>query len=512
MNQGRFRNTSPTLITSLLFVLFCSTAFASPDYQGCAECHGGFNDNSYTSLHDGASWANGLMEGHKTFVGDECNACHKSGPRGEVYLNFSTDSSLSKSCVGCHGRDEDVTSHCTGLVGGMGGIEAQCGSGDGLRKIHETKIGFGTCSSCHRAPTPVGEHTTPFNYGQTGVVMQDACDGDGTESQFGATGLDNDGDGQRDGNDSDCQSNSPPTQPGTLLATAITTNSATVSWGASTDVDDDPITYQVHYRRSGQVAWIDGGNTAATSQPLAGLDPEQSYDVRVTPNDGTVDGPDRTAPNLFQTEAENSPPEQPGALSSSLVTTNSATVSWGASTDVDDDPITYQVDYRHTGQEAWTDGGSTAATSQGLSSLDPDQAYDVRVTPNDGTVNGPETFTENLFQTDAVNSPPTQPGALSPSAVTTNSATVSWGASTDVDDDPITYQVHYRRTGQVAWIDGGSTAATSQALSGLNSNQAYDVRVTPNDGTEDGPDRTEVDLFQTEVDADLIHRDGFEGN
>jgi hypothetical protein len=509
MNQGRFQATSITLVTTLLFVLFCSTAFASPTYEGCEDCHGGFRDSPYTSLTDGTNWGDDLMDAHAVFVGDECNACHKSGSRGEVYLNFSTDSSLSKSCVGCHGRDEDVNGFCTGLAGGMGGIEAQCGSGDGLRKIHEPVDGA-NCSSCHRNPTPVGEHIPPFNYGQSGVVIQDSCDGDGTESQFGATGLDNDGDGQRDGSDSDC--NAPPTQPGELSASAVTTNSATVSWIASTDPDGDDITYQVEYSRNGQEDWIDGGSTASTSQPLAGLDPDQSYDVRVTPNDGAVDGPDRTALSLFQTEAENSPPGQPGALSASLVTTNSATVSWIASTDADDDPITYQVDYRHTGQIAWIDGGNTAATNQPLAGLDPNQSYDVRVTPNDSTVDGPDRTAANLFQTEAENSPPGQPGALSSSLVTINSATVSWGASTDVDDDPITYQVDYRRTGQVAWIDGGSTAATSQALSGLNSDQAYDVRVTPNDGTEDGPDRTEVNLFQTEVDADLIHRDGFEGN
>lgn len=301
MIQGLIQDTRIILVITLLFFLFYSTAFASPTYEGCKVCHGGFNDNSYTSLHDGANWANGLMEGHKTFVGDNCDACHKSGGRGEVYLNFSRDASLSKGCVGCHGRDEDVTSHCTGLAGGLGGIEAQCGSGDGLREIHQPVDGA-NCSSCHRAPTPVGEHKSPFNYGQAGVVIQDSCDEDGTESRFGATGLDNDGDGQRDGSDSDC--NAPPTQPGELSASAVTTNSATVSWGASTDPDGDDITYQVDYRPNGQVAWIDGGNTATTSQPLSGLSSDQSYDVRITPNDGTVDGPDRTAINLFQTEID----------------------------------------------------------------------------------------------------------------------------------------------------------------------------------------------------------------
>jgi hypothetical protein len=112
--------------------------------------------------------------------------------------------------VGCHGRDEDVTGNCTGLNSSLGGVEAECGSGAGLRQYHESQVGAGTCSECHGGDaTPVGEHIAPFNYGQDGIVMKDPCDADRTESQFGAAGLDNDGDGQRDGDDSDCQSGGP---------------------------------------------------------------------------------------------------------------------------------------------------------------------------------------------------------------------------------------------------------------------------------------------------------------
>jgi hypothetical protein len=88
-----------------------------------------------------------------------------------------------------------------------------------------------------------------------------------------------------------------------LSASAVTDSSATVQWGASSDDDGDPVSYQVDYRRNGETPWSDGGSTGNSSQPLSGLDADQSYDVRVTPNDGTEDGPSRSATNLFQTEA-----------------------------------------------------------------------------------------------------------------------------------------------------------------------------------------------------------------
>jgi subtilase family serine protease len=304
MAASHWFKTLTSVLVVILTIVFSQSAFAYPTYEDCADCHGGFRDSPYTSNHDGTNWGDDLMDAHANFVGGECDACHKSGSRGEVFLNFSIDGTLSKGCVGCHGRDEDVTGNCTGLAGALGGVEVQCGSGAGLRQNHESAVGTGTCAGCHfNDPAPVGENIQPFNYGQTGVVIQDACDGDGTESQFGSTGLNNDGDAQRDGADSDCQTNTPPGQPGTLSASAITTTSATVSWGASTDNEGDTITYQVDYRQNGVAPWTDGGSTTSTSQPLSSLLPGQSYDVRVTPNDGTVDGPDRTALALFETPA-----------------------------------------------------------------------------------------------------------------------------------------------------------------------------------------------------------------
>lgn len=389
------------LICVLLFATFSNFAFAYSDYSGCQGCHGGFDGSNYTSKTDGTPWNKNLMEGHEPFVGGTCNACHNNSTgKGTVYLNSSSDSTLSKSCVGCHGRQQDVTGSC---VGGSG-VQVDCGAGAGLRQMHELNVGSGTCTSCHSGDqTPVGEHNNPFFYGKSGVQMLNACNADSTESRYGAYGLDNDGDGQIDGSDSDCQAaNSPPTQPGTLSASALTTSSATVSWGASTDADGDTITYQVDYRINGVVNWSNGGSTTSLSRSLTGLNAGTSYDVRITPNDGMSDGPDRTTTNLFQTVAAiNNLPTQPGTLSASAVSSSSATVSWGASTDADGDTITYKVDYRASGTVDWSSGGSTTSLSRSLNGLGSEQFYDVRVTPNDGQGDGPDRTATNLFQTEA---------------------------------------------------------------------------------------------------------------
>jgi len=51
----------------------------------------------------------------------------------------------------------------------------------------------------------VGEDVKPYNYNLQASTIKNSCDADGSESRFGTTGLDNDGDGQRDAADDDCQ-------------------------------------------------------------------------------------------------------------------------------------------------------------------------------------------------------------------------------------------------------------------------------------------------------------------
>ena len=142
--------------------------------------------------------------------------------------------------------------------------------------------------------------------------------------------------------------------------------------------------------------------------------------------------------------------------------------------------------------------------------LDSGQFYDVRVTPTDGMDAGTARTTPNLFETIFVNTPPTQPGTLLATSISTDSATISWDASTDVDGDTISYLVEYRRNGDAPWTDGGNTTNTSQPLTGLDPSQSYDVQVTPSDATDDGTARTALNLFQTVAASEIIFGNGFE--
>ena len=83
--------------------------------DGCAGCHGGFRDDPYISLVDGVSWGTDLMDGHLQILDDgggdgDCDTCHTDPSRSPVFLASSEggEGFPPISCVGCHGRAEDV--------------------------------------------------------------------------------------------------------------------------------------------------------------------------------------------------------------------------------------------------------------------------------------------------------------------------------------------------------------------------------------------------------------------
>ena len=193
----------PVLITTLL--IGAPVAQAYENYSGCKDCHGGFRSKPYTSLSDGSNWGDNLHNIHRSdMLADNCDACHSSGGRANVLLDSSKGGGglAPISCVGCHGRDED-----------MGNDSASAGRGAGLRQ-HHTTAGESGCTSCHSDAdpanyTPVGENVLPNFFANSGAghpnIPTDSCNPSGEEDFAGTgLGLDNDGDGSYDTNDSNC--------------------------------------------------------------------------------------------------------------------------------------------------------------------------------------------------------------------------------------------------------------------------------------------------------------------
>lgn len=207
-------------ITIAILTFAASEVGAYETYDGCETCHGDFREGSYMSLADGTDWGNNLHNIHAGgILSNDCNTCHTE-PGGSVFIGSSIGGNgLSPiSCVGCHGREED-----------MGNDSVSAGRGAGLRQ-HHTNAGSTACQSCHSDAnpsnyTPVGEDVLPEYFANPGInhsnMPTDSCNPTGEEDFAGATtGLDNDGDGAYDTMDSDCSDGQPPFKINTGLSDA----------------------------------------------------------------------------------------------------------------------------------------------------------------------------------------------------------------------------------------------------------------------------------------------------
>lgn len=209
MNRPTFIRS--TLLSSLLLAGWISAAGAYENYStngltgNCATCHGDFLSSPYVSMADGANWGDDLHDVHRnTMLNGDCNACHSSGGRSPVSLLSSVGGAGFDpiSCLGCHGRPD-----------GGGTV-----TGAGLRQ-HHWNSGVTGCLDCHAdsnpaALTPPGENVMPPYYFTPDAAHPgkptDPCNPNGEEDFAGTfIGLDNDGDGLYDQNDSDCQVSTP---------------------------------------------------------------------------------------------------------------------------------------------------------------------------------------------------------------------------------------------------------------------------------------------------------------
>ncbi len=241
-----------------------------------------------------------------------------------------------------------------------------------------------------------------------------------------------------------------------LTATSITTTSALLSWTAVSGA----ISYNIQYRVVGTSTWTtttSGTNSITVSSLTAATNYEFQVQTVCTSGSSAY-----TASTTFTTLAL--PCTVPTSLTTTGITSTSATLSWIAVTGA----VSYNIQYRIVGTLTWitTTSGTNSVTISGLT---PGSNYEFQVQVVCST--GTSSFSgSGTFTTDSITC--ALPTGFTATSITTSSALLSWSAVTGA----IGYTVDYRVAGTIAWTRVPS-ASTSLTLSGLTSGTVYEYEV-----------------------------------
>ena len=207
-----------------------------------------------------------------------------------------------------------------------------------------------------------------------------------------------------------------------LATSAITSNSATVSWTAVSGGTN----YDVDYKLNSSGTWINAATaTASTSVALSGLSASSLYDWRVNANCNGVGLTSGYVQAQFTTAA---PPScnAPTGLTTGSITVSSASVSWSAVSGA----ANYDVDYKLNSSGTWTNAATaTASTLVALSGLTAASLYDWRVRANCTAVGLSSSYTQAQFTTATA---PTCPGVYDVSTNGTAAGAATIPFNTDV--------------------------------------------------------------------------------
>jgi chitodextrinase len=234
---------------------------------------------------------------------------------------------------------------------------------------------------------------------------------------------------------------------------------ATASWGAASD-NVGVTAYR--YRVNGG-AW--SAEIGGTSVGLSGLSSYTTYTVEVQARDA-VGNWGGSSSNSFTT-VDGTPPSAPGAPSFSSIGVTTATASWGAASDnVGVTAYRYRVN-----SGAWS--SEIGVTSVGLSGLSSYTTYTVEVQARDAVGNWGGTSSNSFTTVDGT--PPSAPGSLNFSSVTSSSAFAQWSNATDnVGVTGFQYRLN-----SGAWVDVGYSFGLT--LSGLTASTTYSMDVQARD-------------------------------
>jgi hypothetical protein len=209
--------------------------------------------------------------------------------------------------------------------------------------------------------------------------------------------------------------------------------------------------------------------TATNSFSLANLMQGGNFQFRVRTNCST------SVSNYSSTLLFTTPCSAPGGLTTTNITTSSATLNWVPAAG-NNGNTAFAVSYRVANPNtSWISLGNTSASSINVSGLASGTLYEWRVKKVCSALNSNDVTAQ--FTTSGASCG--MPAALISSNITTTQANVSWAAV----NGAVTYSVQYKAATSGIWSASINTSQANLVLTGLNPATIYDWKVMTNCST-----------------------------
>lgn len=244
--------------------------------------------------------------------------------------------------------------------------------------------------------------------------------------------------------------NTPPSTPNLLTPAQYAAGvgqQPALTWTASKDTDNDPVTYDVYVATSTSFgAPVASGLSTASYTVIPQLAVHTKYYWKVVARDGK--GGEAASAVWSFTTANNAP--APVTLISpanaDVLTTATATLTWSSTTDPDGDPIVYDVYLDKSTQPATRIAQGLTALSFTTPPLDNNATYYWKIVTRDSY--GAEAASD-IYTVQGKNQAPVAAVLQSPannSAVSVAAATLGWSPATDADGDALAYDIIFGET------------------------------------------------------------------
>ena len=273
----------------------------------------------------------------------------------------------------------------------------------------------------------------------------------------------------------------PPSQPGTLTATAVSSGEVDLAWGASTGSVSGYLIERCQGASCSNFTQIGAPAGTGTSYKDTSVSASTSYSYRVRATDTAGD---LSAYSNTATATTPAPPSQPGTLTATAVSSGEVDLAWGASTGSVSGYLIERCQGASCSNFTQIAAPAGTGTSYKDTSVSASTSYSYRVRATD-TACDLSAYSNTATATTPAPTPPSQPGTLTATAVSSGEVDLAWGASTGSVSGYLIERCQGASCSNFTQIAAPAGTGTSYKDTSVSASTSYSYRVRATDTAGD---------------------------